>query len=147
MGLTLAEAERLNIAHLHPDHPGNRQPSEPARKQSKYRNMITTYNGVKYASKAEAVRAERLDWLKSAGLIKEWRRQPKYALGVPENIYIADFEVIGHNGEKWSEDVKGVDTPKFRRDRKLWARYGPHPLRVLRRGKTDEVITPGGATR
>ena len=128
----------------HPEYDGPKADAAPAPKAraSKYGNRITEYAGVKYHSKAEATRAERLDWMKRVGLIAGWRRQPRYTLGVPENLYIGDFEVTNNDGSVHTEDVKGAITPKFARDKRLWRAYGPHPLYVLRNGKTVEIVTP-----
>ncbi len=108
--------------------------------QSKYRNVRTEYNGVAYASKAEATRAYELDLMVKADRIAWWIGQPKFRLGCPENVYVADALVIGY-GELWVEDVKGVMTAKFRRDVKLWRSYGPCELRVIK-GKKSEIIVP-----
>ena len=148
MGLSLSDAERCGIGHLHPDHPDNKR-DEAAQtslkpKASKYRNIITTYKGVKYASKAEAVRAEQLDWLVSSGQVREWTRQPTFHLGCAENTYRADFRVIDAFGREHVEDVKGARTAKFNHDVRLWKSYGPCPLHVLSRGKVVEVVNPGG---
>ena len=143
MRLTREDCERLGwtaaLAQI------DAQPTEPPapRAKSKYRNSITTYNGVKYRSKAEALRARDLDLDVAGGLIRFWLGQPKFRLGVPENVYVADFLVIALH-DAWVEDVKGVETDKFRRDKRLWLAYGPCPLRVLRRGRVVEVIVPVG---
>ncbi len=108
---------------------------------TKYRNTRTTYDGVSYDSKAEARRAEVLDQYKRAGLIRGWIRQPTFRLGCAENVYRPDFLVFGPNGETWAEDVKGAETAKFKRDKKLWARYGPCVLHILK-GKHTEEIDP-----
>lgn len=149
MGLSYIDCERLGIAHLHPDHPGNARPAPvavsertPAARRSKYNAKPTTYNGVRYHSKAEAVRAERLDFEQRAGLIRGWIGQPTFRLGVAENVYKSDFLVFSLDGRVHAEDVKGAEAPKFRRDKRLWARYGPCPLKILRGGKVVEVIDP-----
>jgi hypothetical protein len=108
---------------------------------SKYGAVRTVYDGRSYASKAEATRAQVLDYLKVLGEIREWTPQPRFQLGVPENVYVADFEVLGADGTRWVEDVKGHETAKFRRDKKLWRAYGPCPLHVIR-GGSREVIVP-----
>jgi hypothetical protein len=113
------------------------------RPRSKYRNERTEYNGVWYASKEEALRAFQLDVMLRAGTIQRWRRQPKYHLGVPENVYVADFLVTGLDGIEWTEDVKGHETSKFKRDKNLWRAYGPHELKVIRGRRVVETI-PGG---
>ena len=40
----------------------------------------------------------------------------------------------------WAEDVKGVETPAFRKNKRLWKSYGPCPLRIIRGGKVVETI-------
>ena len=107
----------------------------------KYFAQPTKYNGVRYASKSEARRAAELDLKIKAGQIRWWIGQPKFRLGVPENVYTADFLVIGMDGQVWAEDVKGVETAKFRRDAKLWAAYGPCPLHVIG-SRAVRIITP-----
>ena len=123
---------------------------------NKYYASSTMYNGVRYASRAEARRAEVLDMMVRTGEIRFWIGQPKFRLGVPENVYVADFLVVCIRcvenpllDNVWVEDVKGFSTPKFRHDVKLWKRYGTCPLHILRspRGRSDmaptvEVITP-----
>lgn len=113
--------------------------------RTKYRAIRTEYNGVTYASKAEATRAEELDlWLKSGDVVSV-ERQPRFTLGCPENVYVADFRVTCSNGSVHVEDVKGCETAKFRHDKKLWRRYGPCPLSIMkhRGARWDvEVIIP-----
>lgn len=118
-------------------------PAGPAR-PNKYGATPTTYDGVRYASKSEAARAEKLDYMQRDGFIRWWIAQPKFRLGVPENVYIPDFLVIEKPFGVRVEDVKGVSTAKFRRDARLWARYGSCPLWIIRDGKVAEVIEGGG---
>lgn len=128
----------------------------PRRSPSKYRAIRTVYAGVSYQSKAEAARAAELDLLLKAGEIVDWIGQPKVRLGVPENVYVPDFLVLtwvpqalradGGQGMIYPhyEDVKGVETPKFRRDKSLWKAYGRLPLRIIKGGRVVEIITPDG---
>ena len=103
-----------------------------------------------YASKAEAARARYLDERQRLGFIRGWIGQPRFRLGCPENVYVADFLVVTHEGLcVHVEDVKGVETPKFRRDKKLWKKYGPCPLKIVRwkRNRWNvEVVEPETAT-
>jgi hypothetical protein len=142
MGISLQEARAVGIPeeYLTPAEP--RAFTGPTVKQSKYRNRRTPYNGVTYASKAEANRAYALDADRKAGLIRGWIGQPKFRLGLPECVYVADFLVFPIGGPPWVEDVKGVETPKWRRDVKLWRRFGPCDLRIIRNGKLAEIVTP-----
>jgi hypothetical protein len=121
------------------------------RRPSKYRAKRTEYNGVLYASKAEANRAAELDLLLKAGNILDWIPQPMVRLGVPENVYRPDFLVIaqrggvlGHGGDAWYEDVKGAETAKFKRDKKLWKAYGRLPLHVRGEHGCKRIIDPKG---
>lgn len=109
----------------------------------KYRVSVRharTYNGVVYASKAEMRRAVELDLLLKAGQIRSYRRQPLYQLGADFH-YRADFEVMRHDGVH-AEDVKGFETREFRRVKRLWRKYGPVNLVILKRarGWTAETI-------
>lgn len=111
-------------------------------KRNKYRAVKTSYKGVNYDSKAEAARAESLDRMEAAGLIRWWHTKPgSFRLGCPENIYRPDFMVCESDGSVRCEDVKGVQTRKFIKDKLLWKRYGKMPLHVIG-GKQVEVVEP-----
>jgi hypothetical protein len=107
-------------------------------RRSKYNAKPTVYNGVRYDSKAEAERAKYLDSAITGIREHWWIAQPKFRLGCPENVYVADFLVCS-SGKVHVEDVKGMMTPKFRRDMKLWQRYGPCQLWVITKGKIQHV--------
>lgn len=112
-------------------------------KPSKYLAKRTEYNGVMYASKAEAQRARELDTFLAAGLIRFWQGQPgTWRLGCPENVYRPDFLVVDNKGEVRVEDVKGMRTAKFAKDVRLWRAYGNCPLHIIS-GKKLEVIDGG----
>lgn len=111
-------------------------------KPTKYRNVRTAYDGRTYDSKAEARRAEELDYLLSRGSIILWLPQPTFRLGCPENVYRPDFLVYGHALDLWAEDVKGKRTSKFNRDCRLWKSYAKIPLRIITNGEVVEIITP-----
>ena len=114
-----------------------------------------TWNGITFASKAEMLRAVELAnimrWTAGGAIPKiiDVIYQPKFRLGVSLNVYIADFLVIPKDGLVWVEDVKGSETPKFKRDKKLWKRYGRLTLRILKRvrnGWSVQEIVPRGET-
>lgn len=115
-------------------------------RRHKYNAHPTIYNGVRYASKAEAQRAAILDRLVEYGNLRWWIGQPLFRLGCPENTYRPDFLVVSEDSGIWVEDVKGVETATFRRNVKLWRNYGPCPLLILfaSRGKSAEWIYPIG---
>lgn len=120
---------------------------------NKFRATPTVYNGVRYSSKAEAAYAEQLDLLVREGAIRWWLGQPKFYLGDTANEYRPDFLVVppSERGVPYTVDVKGVETPKFKRDAKLWKEYGPCPLHVVKRKGTkfvtDRVIDPLGESQ
>jgi hypothetical protein len=109
---------------------------------TKYRSQPRRYNGILYASRAEAARAEELDLLVAAGELVWWIRQPTLYLGCAENVYRPDFLVIPVKGRPFFEDVKGVETQKFARDKKLWRSYGRLELRIIKGGSVVEIIDP-----
>lgn len=92
-----------------------------------------TYNGVTYASKAQAIRAAELDILIKIGDIISWESEPAFELGCPENKYKADFGVVNSDGSKHAEEVKGFETREFKKDKRLWKKYGKLPLKILKR--------------
>ena len=80
-------------------------------------------DGVVYASKLEARRANELALLERAGAITGLRRQVPFEMIVNGHLvckYIADFTyTTTETGESVVEDVKGVLTPEFRLKAKL----------------------------
>ena len=108
-------------------------------RQHKYRAKPTIYKGRKYASKAEAAYAARLD---ADPDVMWWLRQPAFDLG-EDTRYRADF-LVGELGSGhlfvYAVDVKGVETDAFKRIKRLWQKYGVMPLHVVKRGETIKVI-------
>ena len=119
-------------------------------KQHKYHAQPTIYNGLRYDSKAEAIRASELDLLVRAGEIAWWTRQVPFWLGVPCQKMVVDFLVASRHDmtvyewvdrvavkwlsyKVWAEEVKGMETPIWRRNKKLWQACGPLLLKVLKR--------------
>lgn len=116
-----------------------------------------TFLGRTYASKLECERARQLEQYYQAQEIELWLPQPKFTLGIPEMTYRGDFLVVARGdfwnntvltavGDPvvrapntwrvwWVEDVKGVETPAFKKTVQLWRRYGPGPLVVLKSSK------------
>ncbi len=117
-------------------------------KPHKYGAKPTTYNGVKYPSQVEARRARQLDILVKCSDVRSWSRHPVVTLGCPENTYRPDFHVLPHIGMGWYEEVKGAELKSWRRNKRLWKRYGPCDLRVLKwNGSSWNVeVVPGGAS-
>ena len=101
------------------------------RLRSKYRAVRSEWNGRTYASKAEMRYAQHLYDLRDKGAILDYVEQPRKWLGVPENVYVPDFLVIGQGGDAWYVDVKGMENATFRKNKKLWRKYGYLPLHVV----------------
>lgn len=101
-----------------------------AARRSKYRNVPTVVNGVRFASKLEAKRHAELLLMERAGEITNLKLQPKFPIvvcGVKIGSYIADFSYddrakVGPQGQKGCrvvEDCKGVRTAVFIMKKKL----------------------------
>lgn len=90
----------------------------------KYRNIPTEVDGIKFASKREAVRYSQLKLLERAGEISELKLQPRYPLtvnGLHVCTYVGDFEYRDHNTVQIvTEDAKGVRTRDFINKAKLF---------------------------
>lgn len=101
-----------------------------AKSQSKYRNVPTVVDGIRFDSKKEAKRYSELKLMEKAKLITKIDIHPRFRLEVNgEKIcdYVADFGYLvrsGENDEKMEyrlaiEDVKGVKTAVYRIKKKL----------------------------
>lgn len=99
-------------------------------KPHKYRAVRTEYDGVWYDSGIEARRAAELDILMSADRVMGWSGQVRVPLG-EDTVAVVDFLVWQRRG-RWYEEVKGFETPDFRRIRRLWKRHGPLPLLIYK---------------
>lgn len=105
---------------------------------SKYRNVQTEYNGIKFMSKKEAEYAMQLDWQRKATSPRD--RVVEYECQVPFQIvlngkkickYLADFRVKYADGREEIIDVKGVRTDVYRLKKKLVeAQYGIQIIEV-----------------
>ena len=88
----------------------------------------TSYNGVTYASKAEARYAMKLAALKKAGKIAWWSSHPRVGLMVNEVlvcVIIHDFRVHLPNGTFEFHEVKGHQTAVWKLKRKLFEALNP----------------------
>lgn len=100
-----------------------------------------------YGSLAEMRYAQRLEIEHAAGEVQFFLEQTRVRLGVPENVYVPDFFVVMRDGAFRFVEVKGKPTPKWRRDMRLWAAYGPATLVVVdaRTLTVVQEIEGGGA--
>lgn len=103
-------------------------------------------SGRMYDSTAERDRADQLKMLEDLKEIEELREQTRVEL--EEGIhYRTDFDYL-EKGRRVFEDVKGVETERFRLICKLWRLHGPGPLRILKRAgraqkfQVTKIINP-----
>jgi hypothetical protein len=111
-------------------------------RRRKYNNKRTEYNGRAYDSKAEAERAMALDVACQSGDLLYWQPQVTFPLG-PDDSLRVDFLVWYRDGSVRAEDVKGFETREFKRKRRLWTKYAPCPLCIVKRagrGWTVETV-------
>lgn len=115
------------------------------KKPSKWRNVITHVDGIKFHSGMEADRYCELRDLARAGVITELVLQPRFEIypafrdnkGVKrQNIeYIADF-MYNENGNVIVEDVKGKETDEFRMKMKMFLnQYRQYDFRLIKKGR------------
>jgi len=108
---------------------GKMQTTDIPLKPSKYKNVKTEVDGIKFDSKKEAKRWQELKLLEASGEIDQLMRQIKYEL-IPSYKfpteravnYVADFVYLTRVGEAWTwivEDAKGMRTPDYVIKRKL----------------------------
>ena len=96
-----------------------------SRKKNLYGNTRVVIDGIKFQSKAEGARYERLRDLQNVGAIRDLVLQPRYPL-VVNNIrvgtYVGDFLYYDAlNDQPVLEDVKGVRKEVYRLKKKLVA--------------------------
>ena len=88
----------------------------------------TPYKGIVYASKTEAVYAQRLDLMKKAGEIRDWDRQVKIPLVVDGKHVcnmLADFRVWTKDGRVEYHETKGFASAVWKLKAKLLAALYP----------------------
>ncbi len=90
--------------------------------KSKYGNKWTEVDGIKFQSQREAKRYGQLKMLQMAKEISDLRLQVPYELnpsGTFSYKYYADFEYLTKDGDKVTEDVKGMKTNVYKKKRAL----------------------------
>lgn len=96
---------------------------------------MTTVDGIKFRSKAEAKRYGELKLLEKAGEIRHLELQPAFPLTAHDRklaTYVADFR-YQQNGAVIVEDVKGMLTPMYRLKKKwVQLQYGIEITEVSR---------------
>lgn len=114
-------------------------------KRNKYNAQPTRYRGWRFDSKAEAEYAKRLDALQGGGSVLWWLRQVAIDL-TEDDRYRVDFLVCYSDGELVAVEVKGVETDAFRRTRRLWLKYGPFPLKIIKKNRIVDTLWDGETT-
>ncbi len=106
-----------------------------------------TWDGKVYPSMAEMMYArDVVCFARVTDNLLDYIEQPRISLGVRENVYVPDFLLIPHPHVElpYYVDVKGVETPAFKKVKKLWARYGRLDLHIVKlvgkKFKTSEII-------
>lgn len=87
---------------------------QPTNRPHKFGAKRTEFDGISFASKAEALRYAELKILQRAGQISDLELQPKFPLIVNNQLigtYIGDFAYVdGRSHERVIEDVKSPAT-------------------------------------
>ena len=100
------------------------------KKRSKYRAQRTTRGDLRFDSKKEANRFDELVILKRSGVVSPLLRQ--VPLDQPGGVkYRIDFLVFWDDGSVTYEDVKGIRTPMFIRNKKQVESLYPVQIREL----------------
>jgi hypothetical protein len=111
---------------------------QPEQKKSKYKNVKTTVDGIKFDSKKEAERYRELKMLEDKGEIDDLRLQDKFCIQnaytstygerIRAICYIADFTYFASrvSGKRTIEDCKGKRTKEFNMKWKLMKAIFPN---------------------
>jgi len=95
--------------------------------RTKYKAQPIILDGIRFASKREAIRYQQLKLLEKAGKISLLQLQPRFDIiinGIKVGFYKADFK-YEQDGKIIIEDCKGYRTPIYRLKKKLvQALYG-----------------------
>lgn len=104
-------------------------------KNSKFGNVKTVVDGIKFDSKKEADRYLELRMLERAGEISDLEMQKRFELipkqdGEKACYYYADFDYYDNRTlQRVTEDTKGVRTPEYVIKRKLMLYV--HGIRIV----------------
>lgn len=107
---------------------------------NKYHAKKTEYDGIVYDSIAEARYAQSLDLMVISNEVTFWLRQVNVRLGKDFATKV-DFLVFERDAVYFVE-VKGVETSRWRLIKRLWGKYGPLSMKVVKGGRTVEVLDP-----
>lgn len=119
----------------------HRKDPQPAKKRSKWNNIICRQDGFTFDSKAELERYNELLLLEKGGKIQEIRVHPIWKFVTAEGIIVRRYEADFSYQEKGSLVVEDVKNPinalesKFRRNCKLMLEHYKVPVRVIIKGR------------
>lgn len=93
---------------------------------SKYRNRVSYYKGMKFASQRELKRYKELELYERAGIISKLQFQVPFVLIKKSEFgrtikYIADFTYYNDDGRYVVEDAKGFRTDTYKIKKRLMA--------------------------
>ena len=113
-------------------------PSNKMIKRTKYNVARNTKKLYGFDSLAERDRHTELTIFQAAGKISDLKRQTRVELE-QDIFYRTDFDYVS-NGIRVYEDVKGVETERFRLIKKIWRLHGPGELLIVKRaGRSFEI--------
>lgn len=102
---------------------------------NKYNSTRTIQNGLKFDSKAEALRYSQLCLALQAGQIKSFSRQPSFIISEADGKtirYRPDF-IVWDGSNVWVEDVKGFSTAAFKAKAVMFREKYPYlELRIIK---------------
>ena len=102
------------------------------RLRHKYNAVPTTVEGIKFASKREAAYYAELRALQASGTVIQFLRQVSFHLPGGTR-YVCDFLVFYADGSCSFIDVKGFETPAFRKAKKqVEDLYRPISMEVVK---------------
>jgi len=108
-------------------------------KRNKYGAVKTVINGIKFDSKAEAeYYLYLLEKIDSGADLELVELQPKVYLTDAKILMKPDF-LIKENGVISYHEVKGFETAVYKIKRRLWKKYGPADLKVIKRERSGFV--------
>lgn len=100
-------------------------------KTNKFRATPTEVDGIRFPSILESKRYLELKQQQEQGKITELKLHPKVTL-LPTIPWELDASYL-ENGVLIYEDTKGAETRDFKVKKKLWALFGEHPLRIVKK--------------
>lgn len=100
----------------------------------KYNAVKSNHDGITFDSKLEGSYYLYLKQLKAVGEVVQFLRQVPFYLPGPTR-YVVDFQVFWKDGSVEFVDVKGMETPAFKKSKKqVEDLYAPITIKVVKKG-------------